>query len=76
MASHSSILAWKIPWTEEPGGLSSIWSQRVRYNLATEPTHAVSDFHVFFPPCNEHICTVSRTGGLSLSFSRYRNVWH
>ena len=25
MATHSSILAWKIPWTEEPGGLQSIW---------------------------------------------------
>ena len=31
-ATHSSILAWKIPWTEEPGGLQSIGSQRVRHN--------------------------------------------
>ena len=29
MASHSSILAWRIPWTEEPGGLESTGSQRV-----------------------------------------------
>ena len=29
MATHSSILAWKIPWTEEPGGLQSMGSQRV-----------------------------------------------
>ena len=29
MATHSSILAWKIPWTEEPGGLQSFGSQRV-----------------------------------------------
>ena len=29
MASHSSILAWRIPWTEEPGGLQSMGSQRV-----------------------------------------------
>ena len=29
MAIHSSILAWRIPWTEEPGGLQSITSQRV-----------------------------------------------
>ena len=29
MATHSSILAWKIPWTEEPGGLQSTGSQRV-----------------------------------------------
>ena len=32
MATHSSILAWRIPWIEEPGGLQYIGSQRVRYN--------------------------------------------
>ena len=32
MATHSSILAWRIPWTEEPGGLQSMGSQRVGYN--------------------------------------------
>ena len=32
MATHYSVLAWKIPWTDEPGGLQSIGSQRVRYN--------------------------------------------
>ena len=35
MATHSSILAWEIPWTEEPGGLQSIVLQRVRHNRAT-----------------------------------------
>ena len=32
MAIHSSIVAWKIPWTEEPSGLQSMGSQRVRHN--------------------------------------------
>ena len=32
MATHSSLLAWRIPWTEEPGGLQSIGSQRVRHD--------------------------------------------
>ena len=32
MATHSSILAWKIPWMEEPGGLQSMGSQRVRHD--------------------------------------------
>ena len=32
MATHSSILAWKIPWTEEPGRLQSMGSQRVRHD--------------------------------------------
>ena len=32
MATHSSILAWRIPWTEEPGELHSMGSQRVRHD--------------------------------------------
>ena len=35
MATHSSILAWKIPWTEEPGKLQSTESQRIRHDLET-----------------------------------------
>ena len=35
MATHSSILAWRIPWTEKPGGLQSIESQRVRHDSPT-----------------------------------------
>ena len=34
MATHSSIIAWKIPWTEEPGRLQSMGSQRVKHDLA------------------------------------------
>ena len=36
MATHSSFLAWKISWTEEPGMLQSIRSQRVRHDLMTK----------------------------------------
>ena len=36
MAAHSSILAWRIPETEESGGLQSMGSQRVRHNLGAE----------------------------------------
>ena len=32
MATHASTIAWKIPWTEEPGGLQSMGSQRVRHD--------------------------------------------
>ena len=35
MTTHSYILAWRIPWMEEPGGLQSMGSQRVRHNWAT-----------------------------------------
>ena len=41
MAAHSSILVWEIPWTEEPGGLSSMGSKRVRHDLATNQQHGV-----------------------------------
>ena len=37
MTTNYSILAWEIPQTEEPGGLQSMWLQRVRHNLATKP---------------------------------------
>ena len=36
VAIHSSILAWKIPWTEESGGLESMGLQRVGHNLETK----------------------------------------
>ena len=40
-ATHSSILAWKILRTEEPGRLQSMGSQRVRHNLATKPNQEI-----------------------------------
>ena len=53
MATHSSILAWRIPWMEDPGGLQSMGLQRVGHDWVTEP------FHFNFP----NFCTFS-----SLSF--------
>ena len=43
MAAHSSILAWEIPWTEEPQGLQSVESPVVRHDLVTKllPHHSV-----------------------------------
>ena len=45
MATHSSILAWRIPWTEEPGGIQSMGSQRVRHNWATK--HSTQHMYIF-----------------------------
>ena len=45
MATHSSFLAWKIPWTEELGGLYTIGSQRVGHDWATEHTHTHTHTH-------------------------------
>ena len=49
MATHSSILVWRIPWTEEAGGLQLVGSQRAGYNRATN----TSTFYAF------EDCTVS-----------------
>ena len=45
MATHSSILAWEIPGTEEPGGLQSIGSQIVRHDLAANPPPPKDEWH-------------------------------
>ena len=39
MATHSSILAWRIPWREEPGGLQSMESQKSQTRLSNETTN-------------------------------------
>ena len=46
MATHSSILVWEIPWTDEPGRLKSIGLQRIRHDLATKQSknNAYPDF--------------------------------
>ena len=44
---NSSILAWRIPWTEEPGGLQSIGSPRIGHDLATE--HTGTCYHAVYP---------------------------
>ena len=49
MATHSSTLAWKIPWTEEPGRLQSMGSQRVGHDWATSLHLALSKGRVFDP---------------------------
>ena len=57
MATHSNILAWNVPWTEEPGGLQSMGSQRVRHDWVTAqhstPVHRVY-CHPSPPPFWEH----------------------
>ena len=42
MATRSTILAWRIPWTEEPGGLQSMESHRVRHSCVADTRLAVS----------------------------------
>ena len=53
MSTHSSILAWALPWTEEPGGLQFMGLQRIRHNLPTKQQQAP----------NEHWTSVLLGGG-------------
>ena len=48
MATHWYILAWEIPWTEEPGGLQSTGLQIVRHNLATKQQQRGTSKTFFF----------------------------
>ena len=59
MATHSSILAWRIPWTEEPDGLQSMGSQRVNYDKVTNTLTFTQSFSLF----------------LNGSYSMYSCVW-
>ena len=52
MATHSSTLAWIIPWMEEPGRLQSMGSLRVGHNLATAAAAAAKSFHSCPTLCN------------------------
>ena len=56
MATHSSILAWEIPWTEEPGRLQSIGSQRVEHDLVTKLNQ------------NQILLPEDKVGGLTIRF--------
>ena len=48
MATHSSTRAWEIPWTEEPGGLQPMGSQRVRQDLVTKEQQQQIVLHNYF----------------------------
>ena len=83
MAPHSSTLAWKIPWTEEPGGLQSMGSLRVRHNWTT----SLSIFTFHLPALEKEMATHSsilawiipgtgEPGGLrSMGSHRVRHDW-
>ena len=51
MATHSSILAWKIPWIEEPGRLQSTGSQELDTTWRLNHNHFLQFFCLFFPFC-------------------------
>jgi len=79
MATHSSILAWRIPWTEEPGGLQSMGLQRVGHDWATHTLTFTGSFysgrwffhHFLFLTSSWYMCTHS-----VLSAARLLRPWN
>ena len=61
MSTHSSILSWRIPWAEDPGGLQSMGSQRVRHDWATSLSFTLSGTN---QPKGRNICSGGKKGGL------------
>ena len=53
MSTHSSILVWRIPWTEEPGGLQSTGSQRVRHEWVTSLSLICKQKNLLLPNLND-----------------------
>ena len=50
MATHSCSLSWRIPWTEEPGGLQSMGLQRAGHDLATEHARGLNGIFSSYGP--------------------------
>ena len=59
MAIHSSILAWRIPWTEEPGGIQSMGSQRVGHNWSELSAPTLVQWSYFHLVCCKHTVNIS-----------------
>ena len=80
MATHSSILPWRIPWTEELGGLQSMGSQRVWRNWATKHSTAhcwykqTSEISWSFPPVLQD-CPLASYGLTCLCFMKQRRIF-
>ena len=65
IATHSSILAWRIPWTEEPGGLQSMGSQRLGHNWVTKHTYIFYSLECW---SSENLCDLCPVFFYALTF--------
>ena len=63
MATQSSILAWKSPWTEEPSRLQSIEGQKVGHDLATKQQQGTEEINWCFPKCEQSLKREDQEGG-------------
>ena len=74
MATHSSILAWRMPWTEEPGGLQSMGLQSVGHDWATSRSF-IFLCYVYFAT-KKYIYIMALVVHLKLFISRVENNWY
>ena len=71
MPTQSSILAWRIPWTEEPGGLQSMGSQRVGHDWVTKHIQQGVDVKASSPSSSHPLLPAMSTGPFSVSVSLF-----
>ena len=74
MATYSSIPAWKFPWTEEPGRLQSMGSQRVGYDLVTEQQCIPERPRIYYWSSRESFCFVGFAKKVQSRLSRVQQV--
>ena len=71
MATHCNILAWRIPWTEKPGGLQSLGSQRVKHNCNSH-FHVLADIFDLFNCNTQQLPRSSEAAGRSGNNTEFR----
>ena len=72
MATHSSILAWEIPWTEQPGGLQSMKLQKIRHNWSTKHHH-----HCYYGKLSwSFTCFGFAVDGIQEMIPQNMAIWH
>ena len=74
METHSSILAWRIPWTEDPSGLQSTGLQRVRHNSVTEHARTVTVLADKGRPCRQRGCRRLSSSSLASAWFSLRRL--
>ena len=68
MATYSGILAWRIPWTDETGGLQPMGLQSIRHNLVSEQQQQQKSLKAIFPPFRQLLYFPFRPSSATLLF--------